>query len=341
MSINNMRAALTACAFVTLALPATATLAQQTIVIKFSHVVANDTPKGKGAERFKELAEKATHGRVKVEVYPNSTLYKDKEELEALQLGSVQMLAPSLAKFGPLGAREFEVFDLPYIFPNKAVLKRVTEGPIGQGLFQKLESKGIKGLAYWDNGMKVMTANRPLHKVADFRALKMRIQSSKVLDEQFRALKANPQVLAFSEVYQAMQTGVVDGSENTPSNVYTQKMHEVQSNLTVSDHGYIGYAVIVNKKFWEALPADVRTQLEGAMKEATVYANTIAQKENDDALAAIKASGKTKVYYLSEEEKAEWRRALLPVHKSMASRVGQDLIDAIYKESEAAGVKMN
>ena len=341
MTIITMRAALTACAFATLTLSTTAALAQQTIVIKFSHVVANDTPKGKGAERFKELAEKATHGRVKVEVYPNSTLYKDKEELEALQLGSVQMLAPSLAKFGPLGAKEFEVFDLPYIFPNKEVLKRVTEGPIGQGLFQKLEGKGIKGLAYWDNGMKVMTANRPLHKVADFRALKMRIQSSKVLDEQFRALKANPQVLAFSEVYQAMQTGVVDGSENTPSNVYTQKMHEVQSNLTVSDHGYIGYAVIVNKKFWEALPADVRSQLEGAMKEATVYANTIAQKENDDALAAIKASGKTKVYYLSDEEKAEWRRALLPVHKSMAGRVGQDLIEAIYKESEAAGVKMN
>ncbi len=341
MTIITMRAALTACAFATLTLSATVAQAQQTIVIKFSHVVANDTPKGKGAERFKELAEKATHGRVKVEVYPNSTLYKDKEELEALQLGSVQMLAPSLAKFGPLGAREFEVFDLPYIFPNKAVLKRVTEGPIGQGLFQRLEGKGIKGLAYWDNGMKVMTANRPLHKVADFRALKMRIQSSKVLDEQFRALKANPQVLAFSEVYQAMQTGVVDGSENTPSNVYTQKMHEVQSNLTVSDHGYIGYAVIVNKKFWEALPADIRSELEGAMKDATIYANTIAQKENDDALNAIKASGKTKVYYLSEDEKAEWRRALLPVHKSMAGRVGQDLINAIYKESEAAGVKMN
>ena len=341
MTIITMRAALTACAFAALGLSATPALAQQAIVIKFSHVVANDTPKGKGAERFKELAEKATNGRVKVEVYPNSTLYKDKEELEALQLGSVQMLAPSLAKFGPLGAKEFEVFDLPYIFPNKTVLKRVTEGPVGQGLFQKLESRGIKGLAYWDNGMKVMTANRPLHKVSDFRALKMRIQSSKVLDEQFRALKANPQVLAFSEVYQAMQTGVVDGSENTPSNVYTQKMHEVQSNLTVSDHGYIGYAVIVNKKFWEALPADVRSQLEGAMKEATVYANTIAQKENDDALAAIKASCKTKVYTLSEDEKAEWRRALLPVHKSMASRVGQDLIDAIYKESEAAGVKMN
>ncbi|AKZ65436.1 C4-dicarboxylate ABC transporter [Herbaspirillum hiltneri N3] len=321
------------------ALPAAPALAQQTIVIKFSHVVANNTPKGKGAERFKQLAEERTKGRVKVEVYPNSQLYKDKEELEALQLGAVQMLAPSLAKFGPLGVKEYEVFDLPYIFPNRAVLARVTEGPIGQGLFRKLETKGIKGLAYWDNGMKVMTANKPLHKVDDFRGMKMRIQSSKVLDEQFRALKANPQVLAFSEVYQAMQTGVVDGSENTPSNIYSQKVHEVQSQLTVSDHGYIGYAVIVNKKFWESLPPDVRGQLESAMKDATRYANAIAQQENEDALAAIKASGKTKVYYLTDAEKAEWRKALLPVHKSMESRVGKELIQEIYKETANLGAK--
>ncbi|WP_051516542.1 TRAP transporter substrate-binding protein [Herbaspirillum sp. RV1423] len=321
------------------ALHAAPALAQQTIVIKFSHVVASNTPKGKGAERFKQLAEERTKGRVKVDLYPNSQLYKDKEEMEALQLGAVQMLAPSLAKFGPLGVKEFEVFDLPYIFPNRAVLARITEGPIGQGLFKKLEAKGIKGLAYWDNGMKVMTANKPLHKVDDFRGLKMRIQSSKVLDEQFRALKANPQVLAFSEVYQAMQTGVVDGSENTPSNIYTQKVQEVQSNLTVSDHGYIGYAVIVNKKFWDSLPPDVRTQLESAMKDATRYANAIAQQENEDALAAIKASGKTKVYYLTDAEKAEWRKALLPVHKSMESRVGKDLIQEIYKETASMGVK--
>ncbi|EJL94319.1 tripartite ATP-independent periplasmic transporter solute receptor, DctP family [Herbaspirillum sp. CF444] len=322
-----------------LAWQATPTFAQQPIVIKFSHVVANNTPKGKGAERFKQLAEERTKGRVKVEVYPNSQLYKDKEEMEALQLGAVQMLAPSLAKFGPLGVKEYEVFDLPYIFPNRAVLARITEGPIGQGLFRKLEGKGIKGLAYWDNGMKVMTANKPLHKVTDFRGLKMRIQSSKVLDEQFRALKANPQVLAFSEVYQAMQTGVVDGSENTPSNIYTQKVYEVQSQLTVSDHGYIGYAVIVNKKFWDNLPADIRTQLESAMKDATRYANAIAQQENEDALAAIKASGKTRIYYLTDAEKAEWRKALLPVHKSMESRVGKDLIQEIYKETAIVGAK--
>src|SRR3569623_1733230 len=191
----------------------TKAFAQAPIVIKFSHVVAKDTPKGKAADRFKELAEKATNGRVKVEVYPNSTLYKDKEELDALQLGSVQMLAPSLAKFGPLGVKEFELFDLPYIFPSKEVLYRVTDGPVGKKLFQKLESKGIRGLAYWDNGFKDMTAIRPLHHPSEFRGLKMRIQSSKVLDAQMRALGANPQAMAFSEVYQALQTGVVDGTE--------------------------------------------------------------------------------------------------------------------------------
>jgi C4-dicarboxylate-binding protein DctP len=313
--------------------------AQAPIVIKFSHVVANDTPKGKAAERFKELAEKSTKGRVKVELYPNSTLYKDKEELEALQLGAVQMLAPSLAKFGPLGVKEFELFDIPYIFPSKDVLYRVTEGPIGKDLFKKLESKGITGLAYWDNGFKVMSANKPLHVPADFKGLKMRIQSSKVLDAQMRALGANPQVMAFSEVYQALQTGVVDGTENPPSNLYTQKMHEVQKHVTLSNHGYLGYAVIVNKKFWDGLPADIRTALEGAMKDSTRYANAIAQQENDNALEAVKKSGKTTVYALSDKEKAEWRKALLPVQKDMEGRIGKDLISAANKEAAALGFK--
>lgn len=313
--------------------------AQEPIIIKFSHVVATDTPKGKGAERFKQLAEERTKGRVKVEVYPNSQLYKDKEEMEALQLGAVQMLAPSLAKFGPLGVKEFELFDLPYIFPSKEVLARVTEGPVGASLFSKLETKGIKGLAYWDNGFKVMSANKPLHHVADFKGLKMRIQSSKVLDAQFRALNANPQVLAFSEVYQALQTGVVDGTENPPSNLYTQKMNEVQKHVTVSNHGYLGYAVIVNKKFWDGLPADVRTALDGALKDATKYANAIAQQENDDALAKVKATGKTEIYHLTDAEKAEWRKALLPVHKQMESRIGANVIQSVYKEAAALGHK--
>jgi C4-dicarboxylate-binding protein DctP len=306
-------------------------LAQQPIVIQFSHVVTPDTPKGKAAEYFKKLAEERTKGRVKVDIYPNSQLYKDKEELEALQLGSVQMLAPSLAKFGPLGAREFEAFDLPYLFANYEELHKVTEGPIGASLLKKLDAKGIVGLAYWDNGFKAMTANKPLHKPEDVRGLKLRIQSSKVLEAQMRALGAIPQVMAFSEVYQALQTGVVDGTENTASNIYTQKMHEVQKFLTVSDHGYVGYAVIVNRKFWDGLPPDIRTVLEGAMRDATNYGNHIAKQENDEALEAIRKSGKTQIITLTAQEKHAWKTALLPVHAQMADKIGKDLIQAVYK----------
>jgi C4-dicarboxylate-binding protein DctP len=307
--------------------------AQAPIVIKFSHVVALDTPKGQAAERFKTLAEKATNGRVKVEVYPNSQLYKDKEELEALQLGAVQMLAPSLAKFGPLGVKEFEVFDLPYLFADKQALYRVTEGPVGKGLLQKLDAKGITGLAYWDNGFKVMSANKPLNMPADFKGQKLRIQASKVLDAQMRALGANPQVLAFSEVYQALQTGVVDGTENPPSNMYTQKMHEVQKYVTVSNHGYLGYAVIVNKKFWDGLPADIRTSLAKAMEEATIYEKAIAQRDNDLAMEAIKKTGKTAIHLQTPAEQAAWRKALLPVYKDMEGRIGKDLLASFVKAS--------
>ncbi|WP_085315311.1 TRAP transporter substrate-binding protein [Derxia lacustris] len=313
--------------------------AQAPIVIKFSHVVAPDTPKGRAADYFKKLAEEKTKGRVKVEVYPNSQLYKDKEELEALQLGSVQMLAPSLAKFGPLGVKEFEVFDVPYIFPNKQVLQAVQDGPIGQGLFKKLESKGITGLGYWDNGFKIISANKPLLVPADVKGQKLRIQSSKVLDAQMRALGAIPQVMAFSEVYQALQTGVVDGTENPPSNMYTQKMHEVQKYATDTYHGYLGYAVIVNKKFWDDLPADVRKELEAAMKESTRYANAIAQQDNDAALAAIEKSGKTQVTHLTDAQRKVWRTALLPVQKDVESRVGADLIKAINAEAANLGAK--
>lgn len=308
----------------------TPVLAAEPIVIKFSHVVAPNTPKGKAAERFKQLAEERTNGRVRVEVYPNSQLYKDREEMEALQLGAVQMLAPSLSKFGPLGVREFEVFDLPYIFPNKETLYRTMDGEIGRKLFAKLESKGILGLAYWDNGFKQMSANRPLRTVEDFKGLKMRIQSSKVLEAQMRALGANPQVMAFSEVYTALQQGVVDGTENPVSNFYTQKMHEVQKHLTISDHGYLGYAVIVNKRFWEGLPRDIRATLEQAMKEATEYEREIAQKENDEALARVKAAGTTEVYVLPLEGRLAWHKVLLPVHEQFMDVIGRDTIHAIY-----------
>jgi len=331
MEINHrFKSLVVSAAALTLVLGATAFAADAPIVIKFSHVVAQQTPKGQAADYFKKIAEKRTKGRVKVEVYPNSQLYKDKEEMEALQLGAVQMLAPSLAKFAPLGVKEFEVFDLPFIFDNYEELHKVTQGPVGAKLLAKLEPKGIHGLAYWDNGFKVMSANKPLRSVDDMKGQKLRIQSSKVLSSQMRSVGAIPQVMAFSEVYQALQTGVVNGTENPPSNLYTQKMHEVQKYVTLSDHGYLGYAVIVNKKFWAGLPADIRAILEACMKEATKYANDVAKKDNDEALAAIRKSGKSQIITLTVQERAQWKKAMDKAHKENMSRIGADLVQEVY-----------
>jgi C4-dicarboxylate-binding protein DctP len=312
--------------------------AQSPIVIKFSHVVANDTPKGKGALKFKELAEKYTDGKVKVEIYPNSTLYKDKEEIEALQLGSVHMLAPSTAKFAPLGIKEFEALDLPWLFKDDQTYSNAMKGTIGKWLFEKLETKGITGLAYWDNGFHMLSANRALMKPADFQGLKFRISGSKVADQYLRIMGSIPQIMAFSEVYQALQTGVVDGCENTASNYLTQKFYEVQKDITVSYHAHLQYAVIVNSKFWSGLPPDIRAQLEKAMNEATDYTNQIAHQENEDALAEIKKTGKTTLHYLTDADRKAWQEAMQPTYKWAKGRVGQEVLDLVAKELD---VKMN
>jgi C4-dicarboxylate-binding protein DctP len=333
-----MRKLILAVAAAALVLGSGTAMAQSPIIIKFSHVVANDTPKGKGALKFKELAEKYTNGKVKIEVYPNSTLYKDKEEIEALQLGSVQMLAPSTAKFAPLGAKEFEALDLPWLFKDDDTYAKAMKGPVGKWLFQKLESKGITGLAYWDNGFHMVSANRPLINPSDFQGLKVRISGSKIADRYFRDLGAIPQIMAFSEVYQALQTGVVDSCENTPSNYWTQKFYEVQKDITVSYHAHLQYAVIVNSKFWNGLPADVRGELTKAMDDATEYTNSIAAQENKDALEDIKKSGKTTLHYLTPEQKAAWQKAMAPTYKWAEGRVGKEVLDLLAKE---LNIKMN
>jgi C4-dicarboxylate-binding protein DctP len=325
------------CAAVALVIPGIA-MAQDPIVIKFSHVVANDTPKGKGALKFKELAEKYTNGKVTIEVYPNSSLYKDKEEIEALQLGSVQMLAPSTAKFAPLGVKEFEALDLPWLFKDEDTYAKAMKGPIGKWLFQKLDAKGITGLAYWDNGFHMASANRSLLMPADFQGLKVRISGSKIADRYFRDIGSIPQIMAFSEVYQALQTGVVDGCENTASNYLTQKFYEVQKDITVSYHAHLQYAVIVNSKFWSGLPPDIRKQLEKVMDEATDYTNSIAVKENENALAEIKKSGKTTLHYLTDDQRKAWQDAMRPTYAWAKGRVGQEVLDLIAKELD---VKMN
>ena len=252
------------------------------LVIKFSHVVSPDAPKGKAALLFKQLAEKYTDGKVTVEVYPNSSLYKDKEELEALQLGSVQMLAPSISKFGPLGVKEFDVFDLPFLMTDDEHARQMMASPMMAELNKKLEAKGVKPLAYWDNGAHVYTCNRPLIMPDDFQGLKMRIQGSKVLDAVARQLGAIPQIIAFGELYQALQTGVVDGEDNVPSNIWTQKFYDVQKHLTVSHHGRLTYALITNTKFWNSLPADVRPGSIARSPNSTKFFDDTAAQDNVD-----------------------------------------------------------
>jgi len=299
------------------------------LTIKFSHVVAPDTPKGKAADYFKRLVEQRSAGRVQVRVYPDSALYRDKEELEALQLGSVQMVAPSLAKLGPLGIQEFELFDLPFLFDSYAALRKVTNGPVGRQMLERLGDAGLLGLAFWDNGFKLMSANRPLLRPEDFRGLRMRIQASEVLDAQMRALGAIPDATAVSDMYPALASGVADGTENPASNFYTQKIYEVQRFLTLSNHGYLGYVVMVSKAFWTGLPGPVRALLEDCMREATRYEQDIAKSENDAALERIRATGDTQILELTPAQRAEWKAALAGVRTGFQERQGTRLLQEV------------
>ena len=301
------------------------------IVIKFSHVAAVDTPKGQGAERFKKLAEERTQGRVHVDVYPNSSLFKDKEELEALQMGSVQMLAPSISKFGPFGVKEFEVFDLPFVTPDIAAFQRLTNSEFGKSLLKKLEPRGVRGLAYWDAGFRVITSNRPLHRLADFKGMKIRINSSKVNDATMRAVGAIPQTMAFSEVYQGLQTGVVDGADTVMYNALTQKFYEVQKHIALVHHSHQGYILVANKKFWDGLPKDLRQALDSAAADASTYENALSVAEERNAVDKIRASGKSIVYEPSKAEREEIRKAMMSVHRDMEGRLGRDNIKSIYK----------
>ncbi|MFI8981813.1 TRAP transporter substrate-binding protein [Ectopseudomonas khazarica] len=307
--------------------------AEEPIIIKFAHVVADNTPKGQGALLFKKLAEERLPGRVKVEVYPNSSLFGDGKEMEALLLGDVQMLAPSLAKFEQY-AKPVQLFDLPFLFDDMAAVDRFQASPQGRALLTSMESKNITGLAYWHNGLKVMSANKPLRDPADARGLKFRVQASAVLEEQFKAVRANPRKMSFAEVYQGLQTGVVNGTENTWSNYYSQKVHEVQKYMTESDHGLIDYMVITNTQFWKGLPADVRSELEKVMAEVSVEVNKQADALNQSAKQDIAKAGTTEIIELTPQQRAEWREAMRPVWKTFEKEIGAELIEAAEKSNQ-------
>ena len=327
------RSMLAASLFAALAFTAPAS-AQQPIVVKFSHVVAENTPKGQGALKFKELAEKKLPGKVQVQVFPSSQLFGDAKELEALLLGDVQFIAPSLSKFDRY-TKKIQLFDLPFLFDDIEAVDRFQSSAKGQELLTSMKNRGLVGVAYWHNGMKQLSTNRDkLTRPEDVKGLKFRIQASDVLEAQFRALGANPQKMAFSEVYQALQTGVVDGQENTWSNIYSQKFHEVQKTIAETNHGVIDYMVVTNAKWWDGLPADVRKGLSEAMTEATAYSNKLAEDINMADKKKIADAGKAKIQPLSKDDVAAWRKSMEPVWKKFEADIGRDLIDAALKSNK-------
>ncbi|BCO25322.1 C4-dicarboxylate-binding periplasmic protein DctP [Rhodoferax lithotrophicus] len=327
--MTTRRAWLTAIAG-TAALP-DATLGQikPAITLRFSHVVAEETPKGLAANRFKMLVEQRSGGRIGVQVFPNAQLYGDQDEMQALQLGAVDMVAPSLSKFGRIGLPEFELFDLPFLFDDLAAVRRITQGPLGQKLLERLPRQGLVGLGFFDNGFKQMSANRPLLEPKDFVGLRMRVQASRVIAAQMRALGARPVTLAFSETRRALASGVVDGTENPVSNFWTQAMHEVQRDLSLTEHGYLGYAVVTNQRFWQSLALVDRQLINLAMQEALTFANRIADAQNDNALEALRQTGTTRIHTLSSDQRAYLRRAVQPVQQQLANRIGPAWLNAL------------
>lgn len=317
------------------ALVGTAEAQQQPIKIKFSHVVADTTPKGRGALEFKRLVEQRLPGKVVVEVYPNSQLFGDAKEMEALLLGDVQIIAPSLSKFDKF-TKKLQVFDLPFLFDDVSAIDRFQKSPKGQEMLSSMKSKGYTGLAFWHNGMKQLSANKPLRMPEDAKGLKFRIQASNVLQAQFQALGANPQKMAFAEVYQALQTGTVDGQENTWSNIYSQKFHEAQKYITQTEHGVIDYMVVANTKFWDGLPKDVRPVLEKSMMEATLSNNKTAEEINETDKKKIIDSGKSELITLTKPQVAAWRKAMEPVYKQFEDEVGKDVIEAAKASNKAS-----
>jgi C4-dicarboxylate-binding protein DctP len=297
------------------------------IVIKFSHVVAENTPKGQMANKFKELAEQRLPGKVVVEVYPNSQLYGDNKVLEAMLLGDVQIAAPSLSKFEAY-TPVLQLFDLPFLFKDMASVDVFQQSETGQKLLLSMEDKGLTGLGYLHNGLKQMSANKPLRVPADADGLKFRVQASDVLAAQFEAVGALAVKKPFSEVFILLQTNAIDGQENTWSNIYSQKFFEVQPYITESNNGLLDYMVVTSTEFWQGLPDDIRGEVKAALDEALVYGNKIADNLNIEAKQKIADSGRSEIIQLSDEERQKWVEAMKPVWAKFESAIGKDLIES-------------
>ena len=305
------------------------------VLVRFSHVVAADTPKGRMAQHFKKLVEERGKGRLRVEVYPDSQLYGDEDEMEALRLGAVELLAPSLSKFGTAGVPEFEVFDLPFLFNNLDEVRRVTQGPLGRQLLDRLERQQMVGLGFMDSGFKQMSARRPLTTPADFQGQRLRVQASRVLVAQMRALGAQAVVLPFGETRSALAKGVVDGAENPLSNFITQGLAGVQSDVSLTRHGYLGYAVVSNPRFWNSLtPAD-RELLGQALAEALALGNRLSAELDQQALDTLRSTPGLRVHTLTPAQRAELKRQVEPVYQTFERTVGPALLRNVRQALQA------
>ncbi len=299
------------------------------IVIKFSHVVAENTPKGRMANEFKSLVEQRLAGKVRVEVFPNAQLFGDNKVLEAMLLGDVQMAAPSLSKFKRY-TKKLQLFDLPFLFDDLKAVERFQQSPEGQALLSATRKKGIVGLGYLHNGMKQLSASKPLRVPEDARNLKFRIMSSDVLAAQFKALGAMPLKKPFSEVFTLLQTKAIDGQENTWSNIYSKKFYEVQPYITESNHGVLDYMVVTSAEFWKGLPEEIRAEVKKALDEAIELGNRVAYEKSVADRQAIIDSGRSQVITLTPEERAKWVAVMKPVWKQFEDQIGKDLIDAAW-----------
>jgi tripartite ATP-independent transporter DctP family solute receptor len=304
---------------------------EERIVIRFSHVVGEDTPKGLAARRFAQLMKERTNGYVEVQVFPNGYLYKDGEELEALLKGDIQMIAPATSKVTPL-VPEWQVLDLPFAFRNSEDVHDYLEGPAGEELMNKLKPKGMYPLGMWDNGFKQMTNNRnPLIHPSDFEGLRFRIMPSQVLQDQFTQFKALPNSYAFNDVFQLLENGEIDGQENTVSNITSKDLHSMQDYMTVSNHGYLGYPVLINIQFWEQLPDDIQKILQETFAEVTEWEMNKAKEIHEQDMRALKACQCMSIHVLTEEERQEWEDALEPVYQKFADRFGANYINQLPK----------
>jgi len=307
--------------------PGAAASSGEPYVIKFPHVVAPATPKGQMAQRFKDLAEQRFPGRVRVEVYPSAQLMEDAESIEALAFGEVQMIAASVSVYDRL-TQKFQLFDLPFLFPDLAAVERFQASPAGRELLTALVDNGILGLQFWHNGMKQFTGPRPLIKPEDARGLKFRVMASDILQAEIEAIGGSPQKMAFGEVFQALQTGTVDAQENTWSNIYSSKFYEVQPYMTESNHGYIGYYLAVNAAFWKSLPDDLRAGLEATAAEVTQWGNSRSEEINQEDKQRIIDSGRSELTVLTPQQLEAWQAAMRPVWDEFRDRIGADLVDA-------------